>query len=106
MSKMKKVTEGEEGEEEEEEGGGGGGKTFSIVITSSRCKLFCSLLQLVFEGFDFFFLQVTACCSVFFKGLISFRESAKVPVVHGRNIVPLFFWQIVAASFLLIFEFF
>ena len=43
---MKIMTEGEEGEGEEGEeegGGGGGGKTFSIVITSSRCKLFCSL---------------------------------------------------------------
>ncbi len=43
MSNKKKVTEGEEG------GGGGGGeeggggKKFSIVITSSRCKLFCGL---------------------------------------------------------------
>ncbi len=52
MSKIKKVTEGEEGEEEEEEeeGGGGGGKMFSI--TSSRCKLFCSLFvgDLIFIG--------------------------------------------------------
>ena len=45
MSKSKKLTEGEEEgeEEEEEEGEGGGGKNFAIVITSSRCKLFCSL---------------------------------------------------------------
>ena len=39
---MKKLTEGGEGGGGEE-GGGGGGKRFSIVITSSRCKLFCSL---------------------------------------------------------------
>ncbi len=40
MSNMKKLTEGEGG------GGGGGGEggngeNFPIVITSSRCKLFC-----------------------------------------------------------------
>ncbi len=39
MSNTKKLTEGEG-----EGGEGGGGKTFSIVITSSRCKLFCNVL--------------------------------------------------------------
>jgi hypothetical protein len=39
---VKKLTEGGEGGGGEE-GGGGGGKRFSIVITSSRCKLFCGL---------------------------------------------------------------
>ncbi len=43
MSNKKKVTEGEEEEGEGGGGGGGGGKRFSIVITSSRCKLFCGL---------------------------------------------------------------
>ena len=40
--KLKKLTEGEGGGEEggEEEGGG---ERFSIIITSSRCKLFCGL---------------------------------------------------------------
>ncbi len=43
MSKIKKLTEGGGG------GGGGGGEeggngeNFPIVITSSRCKLFCGL---------------------------------------------------------------
>ena len=37
------MTEGEGEEEEEGGGGGGGGKIFSIIITSSRCKLFCGL---------------------------------------------------------------
>ena len=41
---MKKLTEGGEGGGGEEgEGEGGGGEKFSIIITSSRCKLFCSL---------------------------------------------------------------
>ena len=46
MSKIKKLTEGGGGEGEgggEGGGGGGGGKRFSIIITSSRCKLFCSV---------------------------------------------------------------
>ena len=55
MSNVKKLTgeedeggeEGEEGEAGEAEGGGGGGggggEKFSVVITSSRCKLFCCL---------------------------------------------------------------
>ena len=55
--KVKKLTEG--GGEEGGEGGGGGGKRFSIVITSSRCKLFCNL---------------------FVGELISCMESFKVPI--------------------------
>ncbi len=46
MSKGKKLTEGGGGEgggEGEAGGEGGGGEKFSIIITSSRCKLFCSL---------------------------------------------------------------
>ena len=43
MSKSKKLTEGEEGEGGGGGGGGGGGEKFSIIITSSRCKLFCGL---------------------------------------------------------------
>ncbi len=45
MSKGKKRTEGEGGEGGGGGGGGGGngGENFAFVITSSRCKLFCSL---------------------------------------------------------------
>ena len=45
MSNMKKLTEGGGGGEGEEEGEGegGGGEKFSIIITSSRCKLFCGV---------------------------------------------------------------
>ena len=46
MSNAKKLTEGGEGEGEGEGGGGGGGgngENFPIIITSSRCKLFCGL---------------------------------------------------------------
>ncbi len=39
MSKIKKLTEGGG----EGGGGEGGGKRISIVITSSRCKLFCGV---------------------------------------------------------------
>ena len=43
MSNVKKLTEGGGGGEGGGGEGGGGGKKFSIVITSSRCKLFCGL---------------------------------------------------------------
>ncbi len=52
MSNMKKLTEGEGG------GGEGGKSILNCNITSSRCKLFCSL---------------------FVGDLISYRESSKVP---------------------------
>ncbi len=42
MSKIKKLTEGGGGGGEGE-GEGGNGENFPIVMTSSRCKLFCSL---------------------------------------------------------------
>ena len=43
MSKIKKLTEGGGGGGREGGGEGGGGEKISIIITSSRCKLFCGL---------------------------------------------------------------
>ena len=98
MSNVKKLTEGEG------EGGGGGGgeggQSFSIIILpAAAASFFAACCSLFLKDLISFFLQVAACLGVFLKGLISFRESAKVPVVHGRNIVPLFFFAACSSFF-------